>query len=167
VSLNQLGIMLYPQTWITDRAGFVLRSFSGENLNWRLWKSFVEDAPKKPWDGKTLAPAESLGWANGEYAGRLLGGDEGAADRSRRIRIRVEPGGPDGQAKIAAQWLPPGAPPGNLRAVVATADSITLAGDFSNGNSLRAVATREALGGVFQFGKRTTLDRIEMKKAAA
>jgi thiol-disulfide isomerase/thioredoxin len=162
VSLNDLGIRLYPQTWIVSRGGLIVKFFAGENRNWGWWQSYVEDEAKKPWDAKTLAPADRLGWASGEYAGGLVG----AADE-RRIRIVVEPGGPDGQAKIAAQWLVPNAGPGRLRAVWATPEAITLAGNFESGNSLRAVATPAGIGGVYQTGTRTKLVRIEMKKAAA
>lgn len=162
VSLNDLGIRLYPQTWIVSRGGLIVKFFAGENRNWGWWKSFVEDEAKKPWDGKILAPADRLGWAGGEYVGGLVG----AADE-RRIRIAVEPGGPDGQAKIAAQWLAPNAGPGRLRAVWATPEAITLAANFESGNSLRAVATPAGIGGVYQTGTRTKLARIEMKKAAA
>jgi thiol-disulfide isomerase/thioredoxin len=158
VSLNDLGIKLYPQTWIADRTGLVVKFFAGENSNWRLWKSYVEDAAKKPWDGKLLAPAAGLGWAPGIYA---------AADRDQRIKITVEPGGPDGQAKIAAQWLPPGAPPGALKAVWATPEAVTLSGNFQSGNSLRVVATPAGLTGVYQTGTKTSLTKIEMKKTAA
>lgn len=157
VTLDGLGIKLYPQTWIVDRTGLVVKFFAGENRNWRWWKSYVEDEAKKPWNGRFLAPADSLGWATGVYAA-----DEG----ERRIKITVEPGGPDGQAKIAAQWLVPGAGPGALKAVWATPDAITLSGNFQSGNALRAVATREGLTGAYQTGTKTNLARFEMKKAA-
>lgn len=161
VSLNDLGIRLYPQTWIVSRGGLIVKFFAGENRNWGWWQSFVEDEAKKPWDGKTLAPADRLGWASGDY----VGGFAGAADR--RIRIAVEPGGPDGQAKIAAQWLPPGGNPGPLKAVWATPEAITLAGNFQSGNALRAVATPSGLSGAYQTGAKPSLARFEMKKAAA
>ena len=158
VTLDGLGIKLYPQTWIADRTGLVVKSFAGENSNWRWWKTFIEDTAKKPWDGKLLAPADKLGWAPGLYA---------ADDRDQRIKIIVEPGGPEGQAKIAAQWLPPGAAPGALKAVWATQDAITLSGNFQSGNSLRAVATPTGLTGVYQTGTKTSLTKIEMKKTVA
>jgi len=162
VSLNDLGIKLYPQTWIVSRGGLIVKFFAGENSNWRWWKSYVVDEAKKPWDGKTLASADRLGWASGEYVGGFVG-----ADAERRIRIVVEPGGPDGQAKISAQWLVPGAGPGALKAVWATPEAITLAGNFQPGNALRAVATPAGVSGAYQTGTKTSLARFEMKKAAA
>ncbi len=158
VSLDGLGIKLYPQTWIVNRTGTVVKYFAGANPNWRWWKTYVEDEAKKPWDGKFLAPAAGLGWATGIYKA-----DEG----ERRIKIAVEPGGPDGQAKIAAQWLPPGAAPGALKAAWATPEAITLSGNFQSGNALRAVATPQGLTGVYQTGTKTSLAKFEMKKTAA
>ncbi|MBI3503825.1 MAG: TlpA family protein disulfide reductase [Proteobacteria bacterium] len=166
VTLNQLGIVLYPQTWIVDRTGLVVKTFAGENRNWRWWKTYVEDAAKKPWDGRTIAPADRLGWAAGDYAGGFVGAD-GAVASDRRIKITVEPGGADGQAKIAAQWIPAGAVPGALRAVAATPEAITLAGNFQSGNSLRVVVTPAGIAGVYQTGTKPSLTRLALKKAAA
>ena len=166
VTLDQLGIKLFPQTWIADRTGMVVKTFAGENNNWRLWKSYVEDVAKVAWNAKVLAPADRLGWAGGEYVGGSVG-EGGTVATDRRVKITVEPGGADGQAKIVVQWIPTGASPAVLKVVSAIPDAVTLAGNFQSGNSMRAVVTPSGITGVFQTGTRTSLARIEFKKAAA
>jgi thiol-disulfide isomerase/thioredoxin len=155
---KDLGLSLYPSSWLVDRRGVIRRAWPAGQAGWANWgKNFLEDLAKE----NVPAPGTAnVDWLVGAWPGEL-------AEYGKRA-VRVEKAA-DG--KLNVRWIGAESRAAALKILWGDENRALLADPESwknggNGVRLLARATGE-MTGTFLLGKDRDLLKVTLSKQAA
>lgn len=157
-NFRDLGLTVYPSSWLVDKRGFVKKGWINGQVGWPRWgRAFVEELAAE------AVPAPDTGgadWLAGTWSGEIDG--HGA----RSLQIERGPGG-----TFHARWGGAGGRARPVEILWSNADEALLGStqDWrASGNGLRVLASASGeAAGTFMVGKERELARVWLKRAAA